>query len=142
MTRANSPPSAVGSGGRGDAVGLHQTGRRCRKNRRTHAARCLAAPRDPPQRGERGAHRVAPGLLDPHGAVGFKALNDYLSKHRGEQGIFLETAHPVKFYDVVEPVINAKVPLPAGMQEIMKKSKVSKKIGVEYGELKTFLLKV
>lgn len=78
-------------------------------------------------------------VLDPHGAVGFKALTDYLSNHKGEQGIFLETAHPVKFYDVVEPVINAKVPLPAGMQEIMKKSKVSKKISVEYQELKAFL---
>ena len=81
-------------------------------------------------------------LLDPHGAVGYKALNDYLLTHPGETGMFLETAHPVKFYDVVEPVINAKVPLPAGMQEIMKKSKVSKKIRGEYDELKSFLLKI
>lgn len=80
-------------------------------------------------------------LLDPHGAVGYHALQQYLASHKDQQGIFLETAHPVKFYDVVEPVINAKVPLPEGMQEIMKKSKVSVKMGVEYEELKNYLLK-
>jgi threonine synthase len=80
-------------------------------------------------------------LLDPHGAVGYKALQEYLRSHKGQQGIFLETAHPVKFYDVVEPVINAKVPLPEGMQEIMKKSKVSVRMGVDYEELKSYLLK-
>jgi threonine synthase len=80
-------------------------------------------------------------LLDPHGAVGYRALGEYLQTHKGQQGIFLETAHPVKFYDVVEPVINAKVPLPQGMQEIMKKSKVALKMGVQYEELKNYLLK-
>jgi threonine synthase len=80
-------------------------------------------------------------LLDPHGAVGYKALGDYLKLHKDQQGMFLETAHPVKFYDVVEPVINAKVPLPQGMQEIMKKSKVAVKMGVEYEELKSYLLR-
>src|SRR5215204_4491539 len=80
-------------------------------------------------------------LLEPHGAVGYKALQEYLESHKEQQGIFLETAHPVKFYDVVEPVINAKVPLPEGMQEIMKKSKVSVRMGTDYEELKTYLLK-
>ncbi|MBC7829288.1 MAG: threonine synthase [Chitinophagaceae bacterium] len=80
-------------------------------------------------------------LLDPHGAVGYKALQEYMYSHPGQQGIFLETAHPVKFYDVVEPVINAKVPLPLGMQEIMKKTKVSMKMGVGYEELRSYLLR-
>jgi threonine synthase len=80
-------------------------------------------------------------LLDPHGAVGYKALQQYLESHKEQQGMFLETAHPVKFYDVVEPVINAKVPFPEGMQEIMKKSKVSVKMGVEYEGFKSYLLK-
>ena len=80
-------------------------------------------------------------LLDPHGAVGYKALKEYLRSHKNQQGIFLETAHPVKFYDVVEPVINAKVPLPEGMQEIMKKSKVSVRMGTDFEELKTYLLR-
>jgi len=80
-------------------------------------------------------------VLDPHGAVGYKSLQQYLQFNTGEQGIFLETAHPVKFYDVVEPVINAKVPFPEGMQEIMKKNKVSVKMGVDYEELKNYLSK-
>jgi threonine synthase len=80
-------------------------------------------------------------LLDPHGAVGFKALQLYLQSNRGDEGIFLETAHPVKFYDVVEPVINAKVPFPPGMHEIMKKSKVSIQIGTSYEEFRSYLLK-
>ena len=80
-------------------------------------------------------------LLDPHGAVGYRALSQYLETHPAEKGIFLETAHPVKFYDVVEPVINAKVPLPEGMREIMKKSKVSTRMAVDYEELRSYLLK-
>ena len=80
-------------------------------------------------------------LLDPHGAVGYRALHEYLQSHKREQGMFLETAHPVKFYDVVEPVINAKVPLPEGMQEIMKKSKVSVRMGTDYEELRNYLLR-
>ena len=80
-------------------------------------------------------------LLDPHGAVGYKALEQYLQSDGGQQGIFLETAHPVKFYDVVEPVINAKVPLPEGMLAIMKKSKVSVRIDADYEDLKTYLLR-
>lgn len=80
-------------------------------------------------------------LLDPHGAVGYNALQDYLETAPGQKGIFLETAHPVKFYDVVEPVINAKVPFPEGMREIMKKAKVSTKISADYEGLKSYLLK-
>ena len=79
-------------------------------------------------------------LLDPHGAVGFKALQQYLHEHEKEQGIFLETAHPVKFYDIVEPVINAKVPMPEGMRAIMKKSKVSIRMEADYEEFKNYLL--
>ena len=78
-------------------------------------------------------------LLDPHGAVGYKALQQYLQEHKKQQGIFLETAHPVKFYDVVEPVINAKVPMPEGMRAIMKKSKVSVRMEADYEEFKHYL---
>ena len=40
--------------------------------------------------------------LDPHGAVGYRALADHLEKHPDSHGIFLETAHPVKFDSVGE----------------------------------------
>jgi threonine synthase len=46
-------------------------------------------------------------LLDPHGAIGYQALIEKLGED--EIGIFLETAHPVKFLDVMEKSL--EVPL-------------------------------
>jgi len=78
-------------------------------------------------------------IADPHGAVGYLGLKKYLTKNNA-QGIFLETAHPVKFLDVVEPVINETIELPVQIQEVIDKEKVSIKIST-YNELKQFLLK-
>jgi threonine synthase len=78
-------------------------------------------------------------LCDPHGAVAFRALEDYLLANPGNKGIFLETAHPVKFYDVVEPVINKPVEIPASIKAILTKEKVSSKIDAEFAALKEFL---
>ncbi|MFT3945507.1 MAG: threonine synthase [Agriterribacter sp.] len=80
-------------------------------------------------------------LLDPHGAVGYLALQRYLNEHAGEKGIFLETAHPVKFYDVVEPVINEAVPIPEAIQQILPRKKHSAVMDAEYSLLKEYLLK-
>jgi threonine synthase len=79
-------------------------------------------------------------LLDPHGAVGYGALKKYLQQHPGKKGIFLETAHPVKFYDVVEPVVNEKVPMPQSVQDLLKLKKISIKMRSDYRELKEYLL--
>jgi threonine synthase len=79
-------------------------------------------------------------LPDPHGAVGYLALENYLAAHPGRKGIFLETAHPVKFYDTVEPVIGQKIPLPPAVAPLLNKQKQSKKIAAHYEELKDFLL--
>jgi threonine synthase len=78
-------------------------------------------------------------LCDPHGAVAFRALEDYLLANPGNKGIFLETAHPVKFYDVVEPVINKPVEIPASIKAILTKEKISSKIDAEFAALKEFL---
>jgi len=64
-------------------------------------------------------------LLDPHGAVGYYALEKYLEDHRGKQGLIIETAHPVKFYDVVEPIINKAPTLPHQVSELMEKQKTT-----------------
>lgn len=79
-------------------------------------------------------------LLDPHGAVGYLSLKKYLENHPNQQGIFLETAHPVKFYDVVEPVINEKIPLPDSVKVLLNKEKKSIKMDVHYETLKDYLL--
>ncbi|HEY4111823.1 threonine synthase [Puia sp.] len=79
-------------------------------------------------------------LPDPHGAVGYLALERYLSAHPGQKGFFLETAHPVKFYDTVEPILNEKIPLPPAVAALLDKPKHSKKLSARYSELKEFLL--
>jgi threonine synthase len=79
-------------------------------------------------------------LTDPHGAVAVAAAQKYLADHPGDRTIFLETAHPIKFYDVVEPLINETIPQPESIRDIMDKKKVSTKIATYYTELKDFLL--
>ena len=79
-------------------------------------------------------------LPDPHGAVGYLALQRYLAGHPGEKGFFLETAHPVKFYDTVEPIIGSNVPLPATVRDLLNKKKHRIKMRNTYSELKDFLL--
>jgi threonine synthase len=79
-------------------------------------------------------------LADPHGAVGYLALRRYLEKHPGEKGFFLETAHPVKFYDAVEPVIGGKIPIPDPIKKLLDKTKTSIRLRPEYGQLKDYLL--
>ncbi len=79
-------------------------------------------------------------LPDPHGAVGYLALQRYLQQHTGDAGMFLETAHPVKFYDVVEPVVGETVPVPAAIEDQLKLAKKSSLIAPEYAELKEALL--
>ena len=79
-------------------------------------------------------------LLDPHGAVAYSCLKEYLKKYPDKKGIFLETAHPVKFYDVVEPVINGQVPMPSSVNELLGREKKSIKMEVNYRALADYLL--
>ena len=78
-------------------------------------------------------------LLDPHGAVGLLGLKKYLRENNLHEGYFLETAHPVKFYDVVEPITGEPVPVPDIIKAILPLEKKSTVIEAEYGELKGFL---
>ena len=79
-------------------------------------------------------------LLDPHGAVGYSALEKYLQEDNTVKGIFLETAHPVKFYDVVEPIIEQPVSIPGSIEYLLKEKKQSVKMEVKYDLLKDYLL--
>lgn len=79
-------------------------------------------------------------LLDPHGAVAYTALQDYLEKHPGQKGYILETAHPVKFYDVVEPVIQQKVLIPESVHDILDKEKNSILMNADFEKLNEYLL--
>ena len=78
-------------------------------------------------------------IADPHGAVGYLGCKSYREKNPAAQTIFLETAHPTKFLDVVEAVIPEKIALPPQIQAVIKKEKSA--IYVEdYSQFKTFLL--
>lgn len=70
-------------------------------------------------------------ILDPHGAVGYRALADYLAPHEHQRGIVLETAHPVKF-DSVNEIIGTQVEVPAGVRELYSREKRSMEVGNDY----------
>ena len=77
-------------------------------------------------------------LLDPHGACGYRALNEMLQP--AEQGVFLETAHPAKFRDTVEQIIGAEVAIPAKLQAFMQGTKQSVPLSAQFDEFKAYLL--
>ena len=79
-------------------------------------------------------------LLDPHGAVGYSALQQYMQHHNIANGIVLETAHPIKFYDVVEPIIGNKIELPPVIAAQMKKPKKAISMSTNNEHLKEYLL--
>ncbi|MEI6947069.1 threonine synthase [Paraflavisolibacter sp. H34] len=79
-------------------------------------------------------------LLDPHGAVGYLALERYLDGQAGQKGFFLETAHPVKFPDAVEAITGEKIAFPEEVRDLAGKEKQSIKIEADYNRLKAFLL--
>lgn len=79
-------------------------------------------------------------LPDPHGAVAYLSLERYLEQHPHQKGIFLETAHPVKFYDVVEPVTGEKIAIPPSIESILQRPKHSTVIEADYPSLKKNLL--
>ncbi len=78
--------------------------------------------------------------LDPHGAVGYYALNEYLHGHADEKGIFLETAHPVKFPEVVERATGKTIPVPASVQHLQNRQKQSITIPASFDALKEWLM--
>lgn len=78
-------------------------------------------------------------VADPHGAVGYLGCKAYLKNNPNAHCVFLETAHPTKFLDVVEATINKKQDLPAQIQAVIHKTKVATSIST-YKDLKTFLL--
>ncbi|ULQ58145.1 threonine synthase [Flavihumibacter rivuli] len=81
-------------------------------------------------------------LLDPHGAVAYAALDSYHSENPERKGIILETAHPIKFLDVVEPIIGSNIPVPESIRHIMDKPRHSTVISNHYEALQQELLQL
>lgn len=83
-------------------------------------------------------------LSDPHSAVGYLGLTDELEElgklDKGDRtGVFLGTAHPVKFYEEVEKIITKKISLPQQLEDIFDKEKRFSRIK-DYAVFKDFLL--
>lgn len=78
--------------------------------------------------------------LDPHGAVAYYALNEYLKEHPGQKGMLLETAHPVKFPETVEAMIGEKIAIPESAKHLFEKEKHSVRMKAGFAELKAWLL--
>ena len=77
--------------------------------------------------------------LDPHGAVGYLGLKDFMKSNPGYFGVFLETAHPGKFKDVVEDALGEKLILPERLAAFLEGEKKVIGMGKEFREFKEFL---
>ncbi len=77
-------------------------------------------------------------ILDPHGTCGYRALQEGLRP--GEIGVFCETAHPAKFKDTVDAIIQTEVPIPDRLAAFMKGEKKSVPMTKNFADFKTYLL--
>jgi threonine synthase len=78
-------------------------------------------------------------LADPHGAVGYLGLKKFMDANPGYTGVFLETAHPVKFADSIIDNLGIEIAIPEQIQAVLDGEKKAEKIS-SYEELKAFLL--
>lgn len=79
-------------------------------------------------------------ILDPHGAVGYLGLRNFLKMNPGEYvGIFLETAHPGKFKSVVDEVLGIDLELPDRLLEFMKGKKKAEGLPNDYVAFREYL---
>jgi threonine synthase len=79
-------------------------------------------------------------LLDPHGAIGWLALNEVMATLPDDvPGVFLATAHPAKFREVVEPVIGEQVALPRELQDALARPRHAVRVPNEYPPLRELL---
>ncbi|SHE60204.1 threonine synthase [Chryseobacterium sp. OV279] len=79
-------------------------------------------------------------ILDPHSAVAFSSLEQYLNENPGKKGFILGTAHPVKFPEAVEKAAHIRIDIPEALNDLMKKEKKTTEIHADFEELKRFLL--
>ena len=77
-------------------------------------------------------------ILDPHGACGFRALQENLKP--GEVGVFCETAHPAKFKEKVDEILGIDIEIPARLRAFMEGEKQSVEMTKDFADFKTYLM--
>lgn len=80
-------------------------------------------------------------MLDPHGAVGYLGLQKYLAAAKDTTGVFLETAHPVKFADTAPADLQAQIVTPESVKYLYSLEKQSVQLPNDYAALKDWLMK-
>lgn len=78
-------------------------------------------------------------LCEPHGAIAYQVLKDQLQA--GETGIFLCTAHPAKFKESVECILDIELPLPEALDKHNKMELLSDTMPADFATLRAYLLK-
>lgn len=78
-------------------------------------------------------------MLDPHGAVGYLGLKEFMAQNENFYGTFLETAHPVKFSETVEKAIGIKPEMPLTIPDFIFNEKYKLPVK-DYAEFKEFLM--
>ena len=78
-------------------------------------------------------------VIDPHGAIAYLALKNYQKTHE-TVGIILETAHPAKFLDDVESILEQKIPIPERLACLADKKKEARLSSTDFGDFKEWLL--
>jgi threonine synthase len=77
-------------------------------------------------------------VLDPHGACGFRALQENLKP--GEVGVFCETAHPAKFKEKVDDILGIDIEIPARLRAFMEGEKQSVELSKDFADFKVYLM--
>ncbi|MGH1365658.1 MAG: threonine synthase [Calditrichia bacterium] len=79
-------------------------------------------------------------IADPHGAIGYLGLQEILLEGQECNRIFLGTAHPAKFPDVVHRALNREPDIPDRLQVVLNKEGHAEKISADYQQLRGKLL--
>ena len=79
-------------------------------------------------------------VLDPHGACGYRALQENLKS--SEVGVFCETAHPAKFKEKVDDILGIDIEIPARLRAFMEGQKQSVEMSKDFADFKTYLMKL
>ena len=87
----------------------------------------------------RECYKASGYILDPHGACGYQALKEGLQSD--EFGVFCETAHPAKFKEKVDKILDIDVEIPERLANFMKGTKQSVPMSKDFKDFKDYLLK-
>jgi len=111
------------------------------RERMKAAVRAYSFSDDETRRAMRECYTNCGYMMDPHGAVGWLGWERGRSHYPdGTPGVILETAHPVKFTDVVEDTLGLAPEIPGSMQEVMKREKTAHLLPAEYSLFLEFMM--